>query len=300
MIAAMQPNVFIIGCGSIGKRTAQLIQNKLPNSISALSHSEHSIEELAARRIKPIRGDLDNPISLTNISISPTHVFYFAPPPNSGIMDSRMNNALGLLKNYSTLKRITYISTTGIYGDHQGNWITEDSPINPMSDRAKRRLNGEKQLIDHCTKTGIEYIILRVPGIYCLEKLPIDRIQRGVKILPPEIAPFSNRIYADDLANICVTAMFDGPKNELFNVADGNPSSISDYFLKIADIFNLTKPTIISRQQADKELSPGMLSYLNESKRIHPTKLLNTLNITLRYPNLASGLQACVEERKNL
>ena len=174
-------------------------------------------------------------------------------------------------------------------------WVSENAELKPKNDRSKRRIHAESLIQEFCKKTSCEFIILRVSGIYCLEKIPLKRLESGMKILNPKIAPSSNRIHADDLANCCVKAMYHGVSNEIFNVADGNPSSISDYFIQISKIFDLPKPKSLTWEKAEKELSPGMLSYLHESKKIQIDKMLSQLNIKLKYPTLTEGLNACFE-----
>ena len=143
-------------------------------------------------------------------------------------------------------------------------------------------------------------MILRVAGIYCLEKLPIERLKIGIKILQPDLSPASNRIHADDLANICITAMNHPSANEIFNIADGEPSSISDYFIRVAKTFNLPTPSQLNWEEAKNELSPAMLSYLQESKKVNFEKTRKKLGINLQYPTLSAGLQQCRALQKTL
>lgn len=285
----------IIGCGDVGKRVAkQLMQIRQP--VIAASHSEESRNTLKQLGIDSVFADLDEIDSLKLLPAEATQIYYFAPPPSDGEVDSRMTNFLASLKLSNSKTRIIYISTTGVYGDHQGEWIDESTPTTAPSNRSKRRLNAETRLIRFCEQKNCEYIILRVGGIYCLPKLPLQRLQSGVKILKANIAPASNRIHANDLANICITAMNSQHVNEIYNACDGNPTSISDYFIQVAKIFHLPAPEEIDWDQANKDISPAMMSYLQESKKIKIDKLLQQLEIQFKYPDLDSGLKQCLEE----
>lgn len=290
----MSKKTLIIGCGDTGKRVINLLE-KLKEGIFVTSHQKSSQIELEKLGISVIPADLDNKDDLQNLETTGANIFYFAPPPSSGVEDVRMANFIGTLNKKSPPKRIVYISTTGVYGNCRGLWISENADIKPGNDRSKRRLHAESLIQAFCKNNSCEFVILRVAGIYCLEKLPLNRIKNGMNILDPKIAPSSNRIHADDLANCCVKAMFSGPSNEFFNIADGNPSSISDYFVQIAKTFGLPKPKSISWEKAEKEMSPAMLSYLRESKKIKIEKTLNQLNIKLKYPTLKEGLNSCLE-----
>jgi len=290
----MPANVLIIGCGDTGKRVLQQLQSK-NKQIYVTSHQKKSQDQLKQFDITVIPANLDNKEDLNQLPTENADIFYFAPPAATGITDVRMLNFIQSLNGKIPPRRIVYISTTGIYGNCDGEWITETSKLNPGNDRSKRRLDAEFLIQSFCTNSSCEFVILRVTGIYCLEKLPLERLRSGMKVLHSDIAPSSNRIHADDLANCCVKAMFDSPANEIFNIADGHPSSISDYFIQIAKIFNLPAPKLLSWEQAEKELSPAMLSYLHESKKINIDKLLNTLKIELKFPTLTEGLEDCLK-----
>jgi nucleoside-diphosphate-sugar epimerase len=133
-------------------------------------------------------------------------------------------------------------------------------------------------------------VILRVPGIYGPGRLPLDRLRKGLPVLAERDSPFTNRIHAEDLARVCLLAMQRGRAGEAYNVSDGHPTSMSDYFNRTADILSLPRPPVIDRARAERELSASMLSFLSESKRILNTKMLDELGVRLRYADLEQGL----------
>jgi len=291
----MTETALIIGCGDIGKRVATLVRQQ-GQTVIAASHQKESQEILKSLGIKSFFADLDDNETPLSLPENTAQIYYLAPPPARGIVDTRMANFIVNLNETNPPKRIVYISTTGVYGDQQGNWINESSETPAPTDRSKRRLSAESQLKQFCQRTNCEYVILRVGGIYCLEKLPLARIKDGVKVLQANIAPASNRIHADDLAHICIAAMQSTFANEIYNATDGNPSSISDYFIQVAKTFHLSAPEEIDWQQAEKDISPAMMSYLKESKKISVDKLFKQLNIKFKYPTLEDGLKQCQEE----
>ena len=219
-------------------------------------------------------------------------IFYSVPPPASGREDPRMGRFLqALTRSGGAPGRIVLISTTGVYGDCQGAWVDERRPLAPCADRAYRRVDAERRLQDWCRSHDCEYVILRVPGIYAPDRLPEARIRSGKPVLCPEHAPWSNRIHAHDLARACVAALtVPDAANRIFNISDGHPSTMTDYFWHVADYLGLARPPCIDPSRATEELSEGMRSYLAESKRIDNRLMREVLGIQPQYPDLAAGL----------
>lgn len=281
----------IVGYGGIGRRVASLLH-------------EQGVLLVAASRNPGSGGpgsenvsiDLDQPQSPGALEVNDAMVFYFAPPPPSGDKDTRMENFLLAIAGQIPAK-IIYISTTGVYGDSKGEWISESSDTQPGTDRGKRRLDAEQQLTVFCKKQVVPLIIYRVPGIYGASRLPIDRIKQGRPVVK-DLNSFTNRIHEDDLARICVKAAEPASPQGIYNVSDGQPGNMTQYFTDIANALGLPPLPEISWQEAQAVMSPEMLSYLAESRRIDNSKLLNTLNVKLLYPDFQSGLQACIRELK--
>ncbi len=192
-------------------------------------------------------------------------------------------------------KRLVYMSTTGVYGDCEGAWVDETRPPCPSVDRARRRWDAEQTLRGWSIRSGSELVILRVAGIYGSGRLPLERIRRALPLVREKESPFSNRIHAKDLVRVCIAAMDRGPGGAVYNVCDGSPSTMTDYFFQIADGAGLPRPPVISLEEAEGQLSPGMMSYMLESRRLSNRRLLEELGIELRFPNLAAGLRDCLD-----
>jgi nucleoside-diphosphate-sugar epimerase len=107
----------------------------------------------------------------------------------------------------------------------------------------------------------------------------------------PEDAPYSNRIHADDLVEVSIAAMERGESGGVYNVCDGNPSTMTDYFFRVADGAGLPRPPVVSVQEAEDQLSAGMMSYMRESRRLSNRRLLEDLGVRLRFPTLEEGLR---------
>jgi nucleoside-diphosphate-sugar epimerase len=288
------PAIVIVGCGDIGTKVAQkyLAQG---HKVSALVRSESSVHRLNLLNIAVYQADLSQPLTMHLPAID-SQLFYFAPPPSQGVTDSHTLHLLQMLNDSEQLpKRIVYISTTGVYGDCQGRWITEDEPTNPQADRARRRLDGEQQLLAFGKLTGVEIIILRVAGIYGPGKLPLKRLQQGQPVIRQDQSPYTNRIHSADLVKIAMAAMQRGTPGAIYHACDGHPGTMTGYFKEIARRAGLPAPPEISLQQGNTKLSPGMMSYMRESRRLSNKKTLQELNITLDYPTLEKGLDNCFQ-----
>ena len=282
-------NIKILGCGDIGRRVAYLYlqQGNVPEG---WVRSETSLQAGQALGLKMQQIDADTDSTYSADDFYASQVFWLMPPPDKGITDSRLRRFLNAVG--ATVERIVLISTTGVYGDCQGRWIDESEPLKPHTDRAKRRVDAEQALHTWARRFGRQYVILRVPGIYALDRLPLERLRRGEPVINTSEAPWSNRIHADDLAMVCQRAMEIAPTGAIYNTTDGFPSTMTVYFNQIATYAGLPLPPQISLADAQNKLGAGILSYLQESRRIHNDKLLQDLQLTLRYPSLASALQA--------
>lgn len=275
-----------MGCGNIGRRVARLYQNEGIKAIGWV-RSEESLQLGLAQGFAMRKGDVDRGSFFPIFALDEALVYWFMPPP-SGESDDRIRR---FLKGVDAApKRVLLISTTGVYGDCGGRWIDESEPLKPVADRAKRRADAENVVQEWAARFGGEIVILRVPGIYAPERLPLERLRRGEPVLHEQEAPWTNRIHADDLAMVCKRAMEVAPPGAIYNATDGHPSTMTDYFNQVADFAGLPRPPQISMAEAQTAMSAGMLSYLQESRRIGNEKLLRELGVSLRYPALAEGL----------
>ena len=286
-------NPVIVGCGYLGRTLSQILVDQQQPVPIGVVRSRENLQRLSMAGITPKKHDLDQPNDALIDSVD-RDIYYFAPPGSTDDQDHRIEH---FLKNCRTHlpRRLVYVSTSGVYGDCDGAWVEETRTPAPITTRAKRRLDAEQKLVQFCRQFNCEYMILRVGGIYGSERLPIKRLQE-IRVVCPEEAPFSNRIHIEDLANICDVAMHSKVKNETFNVADGHPSSMTDYFYQIADLSGLPRPECVPMSEAREKLSPGMFSFINESRRLSIAKMQSLLAVKLRFPTLKSGLEDCFKK----
>lgn len=282
--------LLIIGYGDIGTRAAALLSHRY--HIYGLARSAASAERIRAQGVTPIPGDLDQPATLGRLGGLADAVLHFAPPQRQGRHDLRTRNLLAALARGKSLpQRLVYISTTGVYGDCQGGEVDEIRRIRPATARAVRRADAEDALRRWGKRHGVKVSILRVPGIYAAGRLPLERLENRTPALREEDDGYTNHIHGDDLARIAAAALVRGRPNRVYNASDDAPMKMADFFDLVADHYRLDRPRRISWQEAQQEISPGMLSYMSESRRIVNSRIKRELKVKLQYPGVPQGLK---------
>jgi nucleoside-diphosphate-sugar epimerase len=298
--------ILIIGFGDVGERVARRLVNRY--SVSALVRSAERARYARSLGVHAIRGDLSRPGSMHRLFGQADVVFHFAPPPGEGIRDTHTRHLLaaltrqpmsiptraGMLSQPSQRLpgRLVYISTTGVYGDCGGEWIDESRPLRPATDRARRRVDAERALRAWGRRLGVTISILRAPGIYAEERLPVERLRKGTAALAAADDVFTNHIHAADLARAAIAAMRNGKAGRIYNVVDDSALPMADFFDSVADAFGLPRPPRLSRAEAVTQLSPSMMSFMSESRRIRNGRLKRELRFSLCYPTVDDCLRA--------
>jgi nucleoside-diphosphate-sugar epimerase len=282
--------LLIVGCGDIGMRVAQR-HNRV--QIRGLARSSESAQRLRSHGITPVGGDLDRRASLKRLAGLAPWVLHLGPPPTDSDGDPRTRRLIAALaKGGSLPRRLVYISTSGVYGNCDGERVAETRPLAAKNPRARRRVDAERQLRRFAARQGIQLTILRAPGIYAQDRLPLERIQKGTPAVRAEEDSYTNHIHAEDLAKIVWLALFRGRPNRIYHAADGSKRKMGDYFDLVADHFGLPRCPRISRAEAQQVLSPALLSFLNESRVLDNTRLNKELKVRLTYPDVAAALEA--------
>lgn len=282
--------MLIIGCGYIGKRVARHYLGG-GRQVTGVVRSEESKAVLVAEGIRAVACNLATS-PLGTLGLQDERIFHFAPPSAHGVEDLHTRRLVAAFADAGHPRRLVYISTTGVYGDCGGAWVDETRPPAPVADRARRRWDAEEALRDWSRDSGRELVILRVAGIYGPGRLPLERIRRGLPLVREDESPYSNRVHADDVVAACVAAMDHGAAGGVYNVADGHPSTMTDYFFRVADAAGLPHPPVLSLDEAAESLSQGMMSYMRESRRLSNRRMCEELGVNLRYPHLDAGLSA--------
>lgn len=285
-------SILIVGCGDIGLRIIPLL-NKGYRVFALIRNPEKamSIRQLGAI---PIVADLDRRSSLARLKGLADYILHLAPPASQGSTDVRTQNLLAALSAGRLPSKLVYISTSGVYGDCLGAKINETHPIKPYTARALRRVAAEKMVRHWGRRLAVPVSILRVPGIYAAERLPLARLSQGLPCVVNEEDSYTNHIHADDLARICLAALRFGRAGRIYHACDNSQLKMGAYFDMVAEAFNLAKPPRVSRAEAATVLSPMLWSFMNESRRLVNQRMLEELSIKLLYPTVAD----CLNELK--
>ena len=304
--------ILIVGFGDIGERVAGRLGHRFSCSVSAMVRDPKRGRVARALGAHPVRGDLRKPGSLQKIAGCADVIFHFAPPPGKGRSDVHTRNLLAAVTHKSSTcsagpafsrrsirlpKRLIYISTTGVYGDCEGAWIDENQPLKPATGRALRRVDAERELQIWGRRLGVSVSILRAPGIYAVDRLPLARLQVGTPALVAEDDVFTNHIHADDLARAAIAAMRYGKAGRIYNVVDDSAMAMAEYFDRVADAFSLPRPPRLAREDAAKQLPLALLSFMGESRRIGNARIKRELGFRLLYPSVDDFLQTLAKPK---
>jgi nucleoside-diphosphate-sugar epimerase len=292
----MKKTLLIVGCGDIARRVAPLLQKHY--RIIGLSRNPDDPNHLRSHSIIPIYGNLDQPKSLRKLAGIAHLVIHLAPPPSHGLQDHRTTHLLSALtgrtKKHGAIlpQRFIYISTSGVYGNCNGALIDETCPVHPENDRAIRRVDAERQIRNWGKRNHVSVSILRVPGIYAANRLPLTRLREGHPTLIDAEDSYTNHIHADDLARIICAALQHAKPGRIYHTCDDSHLKMGEYFDLIADYFDFSRPLRITRHQAKERISPSMFSFMKESRQLKNSRMKKELYIRLLYPTVLEGIKA--------
>lgn len=291
-----KPRVLIVGCGDVGTRCLPLLRHA---RVTVLSSTPERVTELRQQGVRALLGNLDAPDSLRRLSGLASRVLQLAPPAarTDGISrDAALARAL--LKRPS-LQRMVYASTSGVYGDCQGAWVNETRQPKPQTERAIRRWAAEQTWRQFSRIMGTSLCVLRVPGIYALDReggTPIERLRKGTPALLAEDDVFTNHIHANDLARACLRALWRPRLQALINVCDESAMKMGIYFDLCAELFNLPRPPRLPKVELERLLPPMAMSFMRESRRLDNSRMKKQLGLLLHYPHVLDGLKVRSEE----
>jgi len=282
-----RPRLLILGCGDIGMRLLPMVRTRF--RVFAVTSQQERCAELRAAGAIPIVADLDQPATMARVARLARIVVHLAPPQSTGVTDQRTRNLAAILPEHATL---VYVSTTGVYGDCGGALVDETRPVQPHNARAHRRVDAETVLRQWSRRSGSRLGIFRVPGIYAADRLPLERLRKGTPALIDEDDVYTNHIHADDLARILALALFRVQAGRVYNAVDDSEMKMAGYFDIVADAHDLARPARLPRAALAEQVSPMLLSFMSESRRIVNHRLKAELGIRLKYPTVAHGLAA--------
>jgi nucleoside-diphosphate-sugar epimerase len=288
-----RPRLLILGCGDVGMRLLALLKQRF--RIFAVTSQPQRVAVLRAAGAVPVVADLDQPHTLARLARLADYVVHLAPPRSEGDQDPRTRHLAAILPDKC---RLVYISTTGVYGDCQGAYFDETRAVSPQNARARRRVAAEQVLRSWARRRQGGLAILRVPGIYAADRLPLERLQKGTPALIDSDDVYTNHIHADDLARLAMLALFRACPLRTYHAVDDSEMKMAEYFDVVADAFGLPHPPRLPRAELAAAVSPMLLSFMSESRRLSNARIKGELGMRLRYPQVQDGLRQAVREKR--
>ncbi len=278
MLPSMTRTLLSIGHGFSARALAPRLIRKGWHVIGT-TRSPAKIGALERQRVTPLIWP-GNPLPIDQA----THLLTSVAPGAGG--DPVLNGHAEQLKAAKHLEWVGYLSTTGVYGDHGGNWVDESAALTPSTTRGQARVDAEAAW----SALGLPLHIFRLAGIYGPGRGPFAKVRNGTaRRIIKENQVFS-RIHVEDIASVLEASIARPNPGAVYNVCDDDPAPPQDVIAHAAELLNLPLPPAVPFDEA--EMSPMARSFYAESKRVRNDRIKEELGVELHYPDYRSGLAA--------
>jgi len=216
-----------------------------------------------------------------------THVLISIAPTEEG--DVVCGAIATLIPQMQNLKWLGYLSATSVYGDHQGEWVTEESETHPASEMGIRRLQAEREWLGLLKQNPTCPLhVFRLSGIYGPGRNVVDQLRHGTAHRYDRDDILFSRIHVSDIAHLLKASMDTPTPGVIYNLSDNHPASSRDVVEYGAELLKMSSPSL----ESWAEVSPQLQEFYRDSKKVDGRKILNDLNVTLQYPDYKSGLKS--------
>jgi len=230
-------------------------------------------------------------LALAEAARSATHLLVSVPPDARG--DAALESLTPALEHSAALRWIGYLSTVGVYGDHSGEWVDENTPPAPASARARHRLDAEHGWRTLGEKLGAQVQVFRLPGIYGPGRNALLDIKNGKAKRISKAGQVFNRAHVDDITAAIAAGIENPEVGPLINVADDEPAPQHEVVRFAAELLGMEPPPLVALEEAN--LSEMARSFWSEAKRVRNARLHSELGVSLTYPTYREGLRALHE-----
>ncbi|MBB4198654.1 NAD(P)-dependent oxidoreductase [Rhodoblastus sphagnicola] len=280
-------NLLIFGLGySAGFYAAEAAQ--VFQQVTATKRAPKATAE-GRCRLLPFDGDADaiDPRLIEALDAADALLVSAAPTAEGDPVLRRLAEKIAATRR---LRKIVYLSTIGVYGDHQGAWIDETSELRPSNDRTRWRVTAENDWLALGARTGKQVYVLRLSGIYGPDRSVIEKLRDGTakRLIKP--GQVFNRIHVADIAqtiNACFTGSAPGG---VYNVTDDEPAPPQDVVTYAAELLGIEPPP--EQEFVAAQLSPMARSFYGDNKRVRNAKIVADLGVKLRFPTYRQGIEA--------
>ena len=286
-------------CFGLGFSSLALAERLLPKGweVSGTCREEDGREAIAAKNISACLFDGSHSTAEVSLAVSrATHLLITIPPQPSG--DVVLGNFREVISQAKHLQWVGYISSTGVYGDTQGEWVDETAPLRAPTDLNQRRVQAESAWLQMGRDHDFPVMIFRCVGIYGMGRNLLDSVQKGRARRIDKPGLVFSRIHADDLAQTLEASMQKPQSGEIYNVSDDCPCSPAEAVEYACRLLGMEPPPLVPYEKA--ELSPTARGFYTTNKRISNKKIKQELGVVLKYPDYRSGLNALLKNFKRL
>ena len=286
------PRLLVFGLGYSARAVVAHMRPRL-DAVWGTTRDPEKLEEIATLGVTPLLFDGDHgasppPLPGRGLSEADHILVSIAPDEDGDPVLRHFAEDIAAAKP----KSLVYLSTVGVYGDHGGAWVDEESECRPVSKRSRQRVAAEDAWRRFAAETSTPVAIVRLAGIYGPGRGPFEKIRRGTarRIVKP--GQVFNRIHVDDIAQM-VNAAFAQHADGIFNGTDDEPAPPEDVLAYASELLGLPPPPEVPFEAA--ELSEMARSFYGESKRVRNDKIKRELGVRLAYPTYREGLKAVLE-----
>jgi nucleoside-diphosphate-sugar epimerase len=291
----LRARLLVSGCGDVGLRLLrQLAPRIAAGRLRVIAVTRDAQNRAVARTLGALAPalDLDERRAVNRLGALARRTIHLAPPPPHGEDDLRIGMLIAACGRSASTQPASsaaswvVISTSGVYGDCDGAEVDETWPLAPATARARRRAAAEQRVRSAVRRGLLRATILRVPGIYAQDRLPLDRLRRGLPAPLAQDDVHTNHIHAEDLARIAWLALHRGRPGRVVNTVDDSDLTMGDWFDRVADATGLPRPPRLPRAALARQLSPTMLSFMGESRKLSNRRMKQELRVRLRWPTV--------------
>ena len=283
----MTNTLLSIGHGFTAREFGSFVQAKGWHVVGTTRSGEKAAEinELGAKAAIWPGSDLKDHIA------EATHILISASPTKDS--DQFLAEYGEALQESQKLHWIGYLSTTGVYGDHGGAWVDEDTPVKPSTKRGQYRVAAE----DAWLASGLPVHVFRLAGIYGPGRGPFEKLRNGTARLVKKPGQVFGRIHIEDIAQSLYASILSPNPGRIYNLSDDEPAAPEDILGYAADLLGMPKPPEVDFETA--EMTPMARSFYSECKRVKNDRMKTELGVTLKYPGYKDALDAILESERN-
>ena len=278
-------DMLILGCGYSGRAIGELLAREGAN-VTGTTRSRERFEALQVRGIAPLVFDGEATPEVEAALMKATHLVVSIAPGEAG--DPVIATLAEAVKRAPALEWIGYLSTVGVYGDHGGEWVDEETVPKPVSERSRQRVEAENLWMTIALERGAPISVVRLSGIYGPGRNPLIALKEGRSRRLVKPGQVFNRIHVEDIAG-AVSLLARAQTNGIVNVTDDEPAPPQDVVTHAAELLSVEPPPEQDFETAD--LSPMARSFYGESKRVSNAKV-KVMGYAFRYPTYREGLAA--------